>query len=1169
MLILWVITPLQSAIFTPATFYTLINQPEVSVTTGLAPLPEQAASLNMDFMNRAYEILWLSAPLPAYVNSKYVVAPCHVLEDTPSLTSKSALEVDTVSYWSELECRPYFANFTNITSLDDPRPLFNKECGAAQLLDAIEFEVEDTTSAINYIPFWQPGKSNWSQYSERPFLSLNSSCSVSAMHDALVLWAGTAYNSAISIRTNVTAQFCSAKYYSQRVKATLTYPEYQPISTKPLGPRNSLSEAEFNATNFEYLIGLGQSTVALTGDWPNVTVIPQDLKIEQLNVSPPFGNMVGFALGNRTFEIEDYSVPQKQHEAFEAAHQLLFALAVTQLKGNHTTKTEGKLYGNARGIIMVPGFSIAVELALVITAVATLGLLITNWDRHNKLRSDPASLQDFMRLLSEPGNLGPSHMSTVRTSLEVQHLSQAQRYRLDFTNEMDDLQIQIVKLGLISSENASTTVDVSTPGQQQGLKEFLPWELTRVTGFILGSLLLLAIIALTVLLQRAHSLGGLPRPSDNIVVRQILLNYIPTIFATILEPTWVLINRLLCMIQPLESLKACNVPAFQSIALKYTSLPPQLVVTRAIRAKHYLLASVCSIALLANLLAVALSSVFQDTEVPRSQRFEFRQPYQALLTSISLPWNIQATRYRLSQPLDHYYVLKSNFTDAAPLPPWTTRDLYFLPFTTDSTITGDSVHYQAITRAFGISPTCQTIASSTVDSSELKLTVNTDGSLNFTAASADASDPITCIASSLTNRVGYCYLPTLQQSSLESIHYFEACLDSTFIADWLRYNVTRGDGTLDVPVHTSFDYLILSCEAKARTARFLTTVNEAQQVVAAEQISAFEYDMDPYINKGTNLNAILNDLNQYVSSAGQNEQLAWHTDAYAQEYFNAILKLMLNGTNVDPSSPLPTASKLGPLVEDLYTGIFAILLGLSPTSFAENVPPGTITGKILFNEPGITMNPVMTVLAIAILWLNLTVVIVLYLKRPGKWLLNMPTTIADVWAIVGSSWEVGKRLDYREGHVWRDAKEEKALWGYGKFLGRDGKCKIGIERWPFVIPLTADDFDDKPQPKKSENKSSRWLRFRAPKRDRSQSSNTTMTSILRPSTHVISRTAPIQGLAQMQPSYRWSSASTKRGYSESCVSKNTKDSEEDWPCFSPDSAVDIGTLSGHTLPYAD
>ena len=942
----------------------------------------------------------------------------------------------------------------------------------------------DTHSVINYVPYWKSGGQDWRYNLKRPFLGLSTSCSSSSAHDVLLIWAGSAYDPQTRVRTNVTAQFCSANYYSQRVNATLVYPDFQVVSTEPVGPRSNLPETIFNATSFEYLIGLGQSATELNGDWPDITTIQQGLKVEQLDISPPYGNMVGFALGNRSFGVQDYSDPRKMQQAFEAAHQLLFRLAINQLQGQDVSQVEGKLYGKSTGIIMVPGFSIALELALVLIAISTFGVLIVNWNRHNKLQSDPASIQDFMRLLPDFDNPDPVLTWSGSSTVELRQALHNQRFRLEYAHGTRHVQTKIRRIGALSLENLPSTRDEKFASQQQALQEVRPLGLALPAGILLGFTLLTTIIILAVLLHRAHALGGLPRPSNNIIARQILINYIPTVFATILEPTWVLINRLLCTLQPFETLRACNVSAARSIALRYTSLPPQLVITRALRAKHYLLASVCTIALLANPLAIALSSIFQDSEVPQSRADTFRQLYLPQLTSIFLPYDYSAAQILQQEPLDHYYVLKSNFTDLAPLPPWTTRDLFFLPFTAESAVLGDNIHYQAGTRAFGISSTCHTIATSAAGSTELELVSNGGLQIEFTATNANDFDQASCIASSLAGNVRDPYLPKMGKNSLESIYSYENCPQSVFIAAWFRPNFTGQFDSNDRPEYSSFEYLVLSCEAQLRTAEFLTTVNKAQQIVTAEHITPFEYEMTPYLDVGVDASTIVKDLNILMSSASQDEQVAWHTDVHAREYFNAVLKPLLNGTNTDPSAPLPPASILAPLVEDLYTRIFAILLGLSPTAFVENPHNTSIQGNVIFDQHRIVMNPVMTFLAIAILSLNLLVATVLYAKRPGKWLPRMPTSIADVLAYVGSSGEIRKNLSYDEITVWGGGKRE-TRWGYGRFLGRDGRWKIGIERWPLVVPLTADDFKDERHYGRSNHLLSKWLELEGRRRNSS------------------------------------------------------------------------------------
>ena len=98
-------------------------------------------------------------------------------------------------------------------------------------------------------------------------------------------------------------------------------------------------------------------------------------------------------------------------------------------------------------------------------------------------------------------------------------------------------------------------------------------------------------------------------------MQNLLENYIPTVIATLIEPFWVLINRLLCLLQPIHELKGCKAKAKDSIDLNYCSLPPQLVIFKALRAHHFVLATVCSMALLANVLSIAFASLFHHNTV--------------------------------------------------------------------------------------------------------------------------------------------------------------------------------------------------------------------------------------------------------------------------------------------------------------------------------------------------------------------------------------------------------------------------------------------------------------------------------------------------------------------------------------------------------------------------
>jgi hypothetical protein len=95
-------------------------------------------------------------------------------------------------------------------------------------------------------------------------------------------------------------------------------------------------------------------------------------------------------------------------------------------------------------------------------------------------------------------------------------------------------------------------------------------------------------------------------------VLSVIENYAPTVFATLVEPTWNVLNRYLCLLQPFEELRKGSAPASRSLKVKYTSVPPQLAVWRALRARHFLLAAMCVVAVSTNVLAVALSALISQ-----------------------------------------------------------------------------------------------------------------------------------------------------------------------------------------------------------------------------------------------------------------------------------------------------------------------------------------------------------------------------------------------------------------------------------------------------------------------------------------------------------------------------------------------------------------------------
>ena len=108
-----------------------------------------------------------------------------------------------------------------------------------------------------------------------------------------------------------------------------------------------------------------------------------------------------------------------------------------------------------------------------------------------------------------------------------------------------------------------------------------PLEMTSTVAGIFISVLLMTVTTLAMLQLQINKHLGLPLPSGNPVVTNVVLNYVPVTFATLLESFWVLLNRSLCVLKPFEELRNGEAMASASVDLKYTSLPRPLVLLRA------------------------------------------------------------------------------------------------------------------------------------------------------------------------------------------------------------------------------------------------------------------------------------------------------------------------------------------------------------------------------------------------------------------------------------------------------------------------------------------------------------------------------------------------------------------------------------------------------------
>ena len=204
--------------------------------------------------------------------------------------------------------------------------------------------------------------------------------------------------------------------------------------------------------------------------------------------------------------------------------------------------------------------------------------------------------------------------------------------------------------------------------------------------------------------------------------------------AACFEPAWVMLNRLICLLQPYEELRRGNARTARTLTVDYSSLPPQAVVTRALRAGHLSLAAVCAMAILANVLSIAFNSILFEETVSLVSRTTFTQPYSLPLNGTAIG-NSSLTFNR--KDYDPFYVAMTNMTAGTSLPAWTDDAFFYLPFV-NSTFRATDTTFRATTRAVRPSLECVPLSESGLDDNNYRLN---SSALNATILFSNTAEP--------------------------------------------------------------------------------------------------------------------------------------------------------------------------------------------------------------------------------------------------------------------------------------------------------------------------------------------------------------------------------------------------------------------------------------------
>ncbi|KAH7152201.1 hypothetical protein B0J13DRAFT_673264 [Dactylonectria estremocensis] len=1021
-MVFWLLTPLQSALMGLDTV-AHTKSATISTRSQLRPLIEQEALLNPDILNTGYAIGWLNQPYAPFTTSEYALLPFYLEDDPAPKTVATNWTAQTTKLSTELSCWPAEMEQSGPRGRSSFNFLNGQGCNAT-----VSFNPNANYSML-YIGY------SSSAYSDFFLAGPNCPKTENSTHQFLALWATPVpVSGSTSPDFNITALYCQPLYYKQKVLATVESSSLEPIndSIQALSPRELLTATEFNTTAFEYLLANGMPQDLIVKDFPSNNVVEQTPRLNGTGLTRPVSNMVGFALAGRELPTTDYSFPDTLAGVYFDAHQHLFSVAVNGLLtnttqvSNRTVSVEFALHG----VVVSRVFATTVECLLGVVAVFTALVLWFTRNALSNLPMNPSTLGRHVDIFRDSPELlqafRPMDKADEKLLLEE---FRNDEFRLSYDRYSQNTRATIYK----AQTNLYTSIERAQTLQNSDYEPVKPWVLRRWTGSIFVVVLMTGIGGLTFLKLQEKKLNGLYRPSENFEVLQLLENYIPTIFATLIEPVWVLLNRMLCVLQPFKSLWEGKATSSISMDATYTSIPPQLTLFRALKSRHFTLALVCTMALLANVLAVGLGSLFNEAPMTATYA-EVLQPAFAPRFDNSSVYSFGSFLFQnlvaSSGYQDHMYVAMANMSSGTTLPPWVSTEYFFqryeLPNASPNAL-GDA--YSLTTRGFGVNANC-------TPTSAFALPVN---------LTASVTPPGNKTCGSLIDTAGVEIRENTSNRSLgASAFEYAKTLTINNRPDHCDVPLTLGWGRsakaedINGTVEASF----LICRPIFQTAMFNLTVDSSGYVLSYKKTSELKTTLD-YADSKDHTDGMFAHLNHQFNAGA----FEWHNDTLSNDWMNYLIMLSTGSRDVlDPELPAPDPKPLVPVVEDIYRRLFVILLSLNEHLFEPSGDTKSIATVRSTEETRIFMENASFIITMVVLGLNTAAAMVFYIRAVAFVLPRMPTTLGSILAYIASSRLASPTWKQTPGQAYR-------TFSFGKYVGVDGETHIGVEMDPYVEPV--------------------------------------------------------------------------------------------------------------------
>ncbi|KAK4621941.1 hypothetical protein CLAFUW4_06852 [Fulvia fulva] len=1074
-MIFWGLTPTQAGIFAVRTV--AVEGPAFgSYSIIYTPLGEQG-NLSSTYAQSVYNIAWLNETLPPFMTKDYVLSPFAPFAELPGYASNANYTGNTTLYSIDVSCEDampwnktgiwYYNTTTASPGCSFYAPPYRPSGG------------NDTSKPYDAMYAGYQNENGFADY------YMSTYCDESYFHSFFIRWlkASQAYiqsNPDAGTKrepgqVNETAMFCTPTYYQQSVNATIELPSNAVLGVQATGEKLPLPKDLFNSSTFEWAMNSGMARFPVRGDFPESGFPDQKSQLIDSRLNLEYiPRMAPFAVAAHQAPMESYLDPDTLRLSYQAAYRLLFARQLSDVLVNQlhadTTGDGNRMY-QTQAVVVVPVFAYIATALLSIILVLTFVMVWSAPRRTNHLCADPASIGALMDLTGS----GDDTLSIFREvhNDSTKDLNKALRHRVFSLNAKS------YRLELVADYGSVQSVTRATASQP--VRGVRPTEMKLGIGITFLAIQVASFITFMVLFCRAKDYG-LPLPSQSTFVRQLVENYIPIALATLIEPFWLVLNRLLGLLQPFEELRKGSAPATRSIDVDYSSLPPQFLLHRALRARHFVLAVVCLMVLLANVLAVALSGLMYEGSVSIPHLANFTATYEAQFLALNgsgAPFTTnQVADAQGSGTLDQFYREMSNLTAHTELPPWTDEHYAYLPV--ELPARHDDSGAVVDTMAFGTELACYPLTSIGAQ----------NYSLTFSHSARDAF--LTVNLRSGANRIIQCtdFRPwsgdtflSLQDpadgrnaielgamlASNKSIEEDLFCKQHMFMT-WLRADlrttsggpVQLGGGLVDLDSRNmtfdSREETTLLCRPIIYIGPGKVQVDENSRVQHSYTANTTWHSIKKYFT--TSPEDLMAQANQFLVDSGS----SWHKDAYPSDFLNYLIKESTNDTTLlDSSQPPPSFDHASQQLKTIYKKLFAILISSNVDLLLDkSTEPKMVTGQRLTTETRILFSTPAFVVTEAIFLAYIITTIFFYARRPWRVLPRLPSTPASIVAFFAASQAMQDQIFAGRSNPRQNKRVMRSgwKWGYGSFKGTDGNSYTGIEKEPLVTTISKQDVEE-------------------------------------------------------------------------------------------------------------